>query len=88
MTELEYHSRRFRYNGISWTLKEDVARFFAFTYQRNFLTAKMKKVVVKIQVKKKDILAFFNGREEFEVIYLKPILEAEIIASQEEKEAI
>jgi hypothetical protein len=68
MTAKEHRSNEY---GISWTLEEESAHFFAFTYWRNLHTSKLKKIVVKAEVEKKDIVAFFNDREEFEIIYLK-----------------
>ena len=67
MTLLELESEEF---GVSWSLKEDIASFFAYTYQRNMSTNHHKKVVCKKIVDKEKIIAFFNDREEFEVIYL------------------
>ncbi|MCA0363610.1 MAG: hypothetical protein LCH67_06175 [Bacteroidetes bacterium] len=67
MTELELISKKF---GCSWTLKKEVADFFAHTYQRNFDTKHLKKTVHKMTIYKKDVIAFFNGRNEFEIIYI------------------
>lgn len=67
MTEKELKSKNY---GISWTLKKEVAEFFAHTYQRNYSTANLKKVVHEITINKNDIVAFLNDRKEFEVIYL------------------
>ncbi len=67
MTEKELKSKNF---GISWTLKKEVAEFFAHTYQRNYATNHLKKVVHEMTINKNDIVAFLNDRKEFEVIYL------------------
>lgn len=65
MTEQEYKSGEF---GISWTLKKEVAEFFAFKYQRNFSTQHNKKVVHEMTIDKNSIICFWNGRKEFEII--------------------
>ncbi len=56
--------------GVSWTLKEQVAEFFAFTYRRNFDTRGLEKIVYSVSVKKSDIIAVFLDREEEEIIYI------------------
>ncbi|PKQ46077.1 hypothetical protein [Confluentibacter flavum] len=55
--------------GCSWTLKKEVAEFFADKYNRNYSTNNLKKIVVKKKILKEDIIAFLNNRDEFEVIY-------------------
>jgi hypothetical protein len=67
MTEVEYKSGHF---GISWTLKKEVADFFVHTYLRNHATNHIKKTVHELVINKSDAIAFFNGRKEFEIIYL------------------
>ena len=67
MTESELVSGVF---GVSWTLKKDIAEFFCYKYQRNYSTIGLKKVIHKITIYKKDIIAFFNNRNEFEIIYI------------------
>ena len=67
MTENELIGGQF---GVSWTLKKKVAAFFAETYSRNYSTYHLKKVVHKITIKKNKIIAFFNVRQEFEIIYI------------------
>jgi len=69
MTESELDSKNF---GISWTLKKDTAIFFAEKYQRNLATNNFKKVVHKLILNKSDVIAFFNERKEFEIIYIQP----------------
>jgi hypothetical protein len=68
MTENELKQKSF---GCSWTLKKEVAEFFANTYQRNFATSHLKKVVHEITIDKSEVIAFFNNRNEFEIIYTK-----------------
>lgn len=68
MTEQELISEQF---GISWTLKKKVAIFFAETYNRNYAVNHLKKVVHKITINKSKVIAFFNGRKEFEIIYME-----------------
>lgn len=67
MTEVEYKSGDF---GISWTLKKEVAEFFMHTYLRNHSTNHLKKVVHELVINKSDVIAFFNERQEFEIIYI------------------
>jgi hypothetical protein len=69
MTESELKSNVF---GISWTLKKERAEYFINTYIRNYATNHFKKVVHKLVIDKKDAIAFFNGRKEFEIIYFQP----------------
>ena len=68
MTEDELKQKSF---GLSWTLKKEVADFFANDYQRNFATKHLKKVVHEMTINKSEVIAFFNCREEFEIIYIK-----------------
>jgi hypothetical protein len=68
MTENELNQNSF---GCSWTLKKDVAEFFATKYSRNFDTNNLKKIVQEITINKNEVIAFFNEREEFEIIYIK-----------------
>jgi len=70
MTVQEFESGDF---GVSWTLKRDVAEFFAYTYGRNHATSHLPKMVHELEVKKTDIIAYFGNRKEFEVIYIQPI---------------
>ena len=65
MALAEKRSKNF---GVSWTLKKEVADFFAHEYRRNFDTALLKKTVHSVKIEKTKIIAFFNGREESEVI--------------------
>jgi hypothetical protein len=67
MTVAELESGEF---GVSWTLSRECAEFFAFKYGRNFSTEGIPKVVHQLEVKKVEILAYFNDRNEQEVIYI------------------
>ena len=67
MTKSELDSGNF---GISWTLNRERAEFFAKTYARNYATDKYEKVVHALTIKKQDVIAYFAGRKEFEIIYL------------------
>lgn len=68
MTEQEYESGDL---GVSWTLNRSVAEKFATKYPRNHATAHLKKMVHKITIDKKEVIAFFNEeRSEEEIIYL------------------
>jgi hypothetical protein len=67
MTTKEFKEKSF---GPSWTLKKEVAEFFAHEYKRNYDTSNMKKIVHKITINKSEVVAFFNGRKEFEIIYI------------------
>ncbi len=68
MTEIELQQKDF---GISWTLKKEVAEFFAQKYWRNLSTDQYKKTVHKLTIDKSQVIAFFNDRDEFEIIYIK-----------------
>ena len=48
-------------NGISWTLKRDKAEWFATRF-------KQEGVVLEKTISKRDIIAVFTGRNEFEVV--------------------
>lgn len=67
MTRKEFASKEF---GISWSIKKEIAEFFAFTYGRNFSTKHLKKTVHQMTINKKDVIAFLNERKEFEISYL------------------
>ncbi len=67
MTKIESKSRNY---GISWTLKKEVAEFFAYTYIRNHAICGLRKTVKSTVINKSDVVAFFNGRKEFEIIYI------------------
>ncbi len=67
MTEQELEGKSF---GVSWTLKKEVADFFAFDYWRNTATAHLKKTVHEITINKSDVIAFLNDRREYEIIYI------------------
>lgn len=50
--------------GISWTTRQDVAEFFAW----RFNAQDSSRIVVATDIAKADILAYFMGRDEYEVI--------------------
>ena len=58
--------------GVSWTLRYETAEYFAETYIRNFATNHLTKVVHELVVNKSEVIAFFNERNEFEIIYIQP----------------
>lgn len=68
MTEIEFEQKSF---GISWSLKKEVAEFFAKTYLRNHSTNHLPKKVHEISINKNEVVAFLNDRNEFEIIYIK-----------------
>jgi hypothetical protein len=68
MTEQEYKSNEL---GISWTIKKSVAEYFVNIYPRNYATNRLKKVICELTIPKSEVIAFFNQRKEFEVIYIK-----------------
>ena len=67
MTEQELNNGNY---GVSWTLKKEVAEFFAFSYIRNFDTDHYAKVVHELNIRKKEVIALFLGRQEYEIIYI------------------
>jgi len=67
MTVEEFKSGNF---GVSWSLKESVARFFIEKYRRNFDTQEQPKTIHQLVIKKEDVIAYFGERKEFEIIYL------------------
>lgn len=68
MTEMEFKGKSF---GVSWSLKKEVAEFFANEYQRNYATNNLKKRVHEMTIDKREVISFFNNRQEFEIIYIK-----------------
>jgi len=67
MTVNEFESGVF---GVSWTLKKNIADFFSSTYVRNIDTYGIKKTIVEKTISKDQIIAFFNDRDEFEIIHI------------------
>lgn len=55
--------------GVSWTLDLEVANFF----QKNRRYWGQKKIVIKIQITKREILAVFLERQEKEVIFMNQV---------------
>lgn len=68
MTENEFKQKDF---GISWTLKKDIAEFFVNSYNRNYETNHLKSLIHETIIDKNQVTAFFNDRNEFEIIYIK-----------------
>lgn len=56
--------------GISWSLSQEKAEFFAYTYGRNHSTNHLEKIVHELEVPKCLIYAYFDERDEQEVIYI------------------
>lgn len=67
MTKKELRSKEF---GCSWSLKKETAEFFAFEYFRNYDTRHLQKTVKEMKIDKSEVTAFFNERNEFEIIYI------------------
>lgn len=67
MTREELSQKSF---GISWTLKREQAEFFANEYPRNYATNHLERVVHELIINKSEVIAFFNGAAEFEIIYI------------------
>lgn len=67
MTDKESKSGKF---GLSWSLDKSIAEFFRDTYLRNFSTHNEPKTLMELQIKKSEIVAYFQKREESEIIYL------------------
>lgn len=56
-------------NALSWTCNYDIAEWFATRYNNRLEALKMNKgYILKGKVKKEDILAYFNRREESEIL--------------------
>jgi hypothetical protein len=58
----EVNSKKYRF---SWTLDKEIAEKFS---ERNKLLYKTEMVVKEIEIKKKDVIAYLNGRKEKEII--------------------
>lgn len=72
-TKEEIKSGNFR---LSWTLDKKIAEFFAFTYINHTYDKGGKKDITKYDimekvVSKKDLLCYFSGRNEAEVLYIQ-----------------
>lgn len=70
MAQVELESLNF---GVSWSLDRKIAEKFAGTFIHNYDSNGMKKTVYEIIIDKKDVVAYFNQRDENEIIYLHPI---------------
>lgn len=56
--------------SLSWSLSQAVAEFFAFRMEEQAHKSYEGRVVVSTIIRKEDILAVFDGRQEYEVIVL------------------
>lgn len=59
--------------GVSWTISEDIASFFANMYGHNYDTLGKPTVIKQLTINKKDVVAYFNDtsvHSEKEVIYI------------------
>ena len=63
--------------GISWTTSQEIAEFFAFDRQKEG-----DGVVLSAEVEKDKILAFFNGRNEYELIIEPECIEPTIFLTE------
>lgn len=52
-------------NGLSWTLNKDKADWFS-----NRLNREGKAIILEKKINKRELIAFFNGRNEYEVIHI------------------
>jgi hypothetical protein len=67
MSELEEENKEY---GVSWTLDKSIAEKFAKSYLHNYDTRSQKHFVKSLEIKKSNVLAYFNDRNEEEVIYI------------------
>lgn len=67
MTIAEFESGNW---GISWTLRERVAKNIIQSV-RNFETNHLPKTIHQISIAKDSVIAYFSGRKEYEIIYIK-----------------
>ena len=72
MTVEEKESEDF---GISWSLSKKVAESFGVGYYHNYDTIEKEHTVHELEINKSDVIAFFNGRKEEEIIYLGELVE-------------
>jgi hypothetical protein len=56
--------------GISWSLNKNIAEKFAETYLHNYTTRNIPHIVKEIVIQKSEIVAYFEERNEEEIIYL------------------
>lgn len=61
----EFNSKNF---GISWTLRKEVAEKF----KKRKRHGETEKVIHQITVDRDEVIAYFAGRKEFEIIYITP----------------
>lgn len=61
--------------GISYTTSLDVAKFFANRFKSDGFT----QIILKAEIHKNDVLAFFNGRNEEEIVVDYPRIKDKIV---------
>lgn len=66
MTVDEFKSDNY---GVSWTLSKKTAKFFT-KYPRNYQTINRPQKICKLVIPKRQVIAFFNNRNEKEIIYI------------------
>ncbi|NIP37467.1 MAG: hypothetical protein GWM89_00055, partial [Candidatus Dadabacteria bacterium] len=54
--------------NVSWTLDYDKAKFFKDDYNRNHATEDKEKTIVELEIDTKNVIAYWDGREEQEII--------------------
>lgn len=59
--------------GISWTLSKKTAEFFKNEYFRNFATYNQERIIKTITIPKSKVIAYLNGRQEQEIIYINEL---------------
>jgi len=67
MSVEEYESGSF---GVSWTLSKKVAEFFLTYWRCPDVRKGNPKTIAQIEVHKFSLIAYFNGRDEEEIIYM------------------
>jgi hypothetical protein len=67
MSQIEADNKKY---GLSWTLDKAIAEKFANGYIHNYNSYRLDKTVVELVIDKKDVVAYFDGREEKEIIYI------------------
>lgn len=59
---------------LSWTLSEDVARFFYDTYKHRHANA-----IYKAKIRPCDVIAYMNDRDEQEVLQYRKVYDIEVV---------
>jgi hypothetical protein len=67
MTIIEKNSGNY---GMSWSIDEQVAKKFAEIFPHNYDSRGLEMTVEKKTINKKDVVAYFIGRDESEIIYI------------------